>query len=98
MEQRSQEVNKVVSLEERRLASQPHMAGKAMCLACRHEWLAVAPIGEIVLDCPNCGLGKGVYKNICCPEKYWQCKCGCSHFFVTTDACICCLCGLGQKF
>lgn len=76
----------------------PHLQGTAICLDCKQEWEAVAPIGTIKLQCFSCMNYRGVWKNVCCPEKYWQCNCGCAHFFVNEDGCICCCCGLAQKF
>lgn len=40
----------------------PHFQGPALCLACRHEWHAVAPIGLHQFECPACGTLRGVWK------------------------------------
>lgn len=40
-------------------AFRPHLVGKATCLACSHEWTAVAPIGTLWLTCPECTLERG---------------------------------------
>ena len=37
----------------------PHLACKARCVACKHEWQAVAPLGTLELECPSCGLTRG---------------------------------------
>jgi len=34
----------------------PHVAGRARCLTCKHEWAAVAPIGMEWLECPECSV------------------------------------------
>jgi len=36
----------VVSLADARKARDPHIAGKAFCLACNHNWDAVWPMGD----------------------------------------------------
>lgn len=40
-------------------AQRPHVAGPAMCLRCEHEWVAVRPLGVVVLECPKCGAERG---------------------------------------
>lgn len=47
---------------EPREPDDPHAAGPAICLECRHEWVAVAPWGKLNFDCPACGTGKGVWR------------------------------------
>lgn len=37
------------------LTTLPWCTGKAECLACEHEWIAVWPLGANDLECPNCG-------------------------------------------
>ena len=37
----------------------PHLSGQARCVACKHEWAAVAPLGTLQLECPSCGLERG---------------------------------------
>lgn len=39
----------------------PHLQGAARCLACKHEWQAVAPVGATDLKCPSCACLRGVY-------------------------------------
>jgi len=41
----------------------PHMSGFAVCIACRHEWMAVVPVGVIDLQCPSCNLPRGQMMN-----------------------------------
>lgn len=73
-----------------------HIAGEAKCLACQHEWVAVAPVGCIGLECPKCGTERGVYKYPCLPhkeEKIWKCNCGNFLFVVTPAGYFCPNCG-----
>lgn len=51
---------KVINLEKARLERMPHSQGPVRCLGCRHEWHAVRPAGAVELECPKCGLLKGV--------------------------------------
>lgn len=82
------------------LSKTPHLAGEAICLACRYKWQAVCPVGYVTdFACPKCGLMKGCYNYNCAPETYWQCNCGCNHFFVSgTGSTLCAHCGLAQNF
>ena len=77
----------------------PHAQGPAICLGCNHKWVAVLPVGLIDMECPNCGLIKGVFKGLTLPSKtLWSCVCGCPHFFLNEDySFYCCLCGLEQS-
>lgn len=89
-------MGKVIDLSER----QPHMQGLAVCLACKHEWQGVSPIGVCDLECPECGLMKGVYYSNCLPDDkpIWTCNCGCHHFVLLESYFMCVHCGLGQVF
>lgn len=71
----------VISLAAARAERQPHWQGKAICLGCRHEWEAIAPMGTYTdLECAECGLFKGVTKHpFGCDEGdlEFRCTCGC---------------------
>lgn len=59
------------------LSKQPHLSGKAQCLKCKHEWIAVAPTGCVALECPECKLAHGVMWAMVLPpdgEGIWQCN------------------------
>lgn len=76
--------------------NQPHIEGKACCLQCLHQWQAVCEIGVIDLECPACGLMKGVWCGLAVPEYMWQCLCGCVHFYINQNGASCCNCGVTQ--
>ena len=78
----------------------PHITGLAKCLACKHEWQAVAPIGTVSLECPTCALDKGVFDAVTVPEvPILECACGCRHFFVRENWLVsCCLCGVSHRY
>ena len=50
-------MSNIIDLETARM---PHTSGPAMCIACNHEWIAVAPVGIVGFDCPSCGSARGI--------------------------------------
>lgn len=89
-------MGKVLDLQSR----QPHMAGHAQCLNCQYKWEAVAEIGTLRLECPECHTMKGVFRNLCDPSDsiVWFCECGNDLFIVGPNGCTCCVCGVRQVF
>lgn len=83
-------------------SKQPHLNGPVRCLHCKHEWEGVCEVGIISgLECPECGLRKGVFVALCCPgegHKYYQCNCGNAHFMIVEGFTICALCGVKHTF
>ena len=75
----------VVPLRPKHGTSNPHITGPARCLACRHEWTVVAPIGTTEFECPSCGTERGVMRYHIAAEdgqKVFRCTpCGSEHFF-----------------
>lgn len=71
----------VVSLAAAREERKPHWQGACVCLACRHEWEGVGPIGDHTgLDCPSCELPKGATKYLVGAQPgdlELLCDCGC---------------------
>lgn len=52
---------KVVDIRPKIEAKKPHLQGRAVCLACKHEWEAVTPVGcPDGLECPSCGTSRGI--------------------------------------
>lgn len=51
-------MGEVVELNAKR--RDPYLAGYAVCLACKHKWEFVAPVGSYELECPSCGSMRGV--------------------------------------
>lgn len=77
----------------------PHIAGNAHCIACLHKWVAVAPEGEVWLECPKCHCNKGLFKFPVSLEKpHWHCACGNNLFHLDQDSFYCPNCGLTQSF
>lgn len=83
---------------QRKEPEQPTLAGEARCLTCRHEWVAVAPVGTTWLECPECKCVKGVLKYKCLRDApLWTCACGNDLFHVTAEGVYCPNCGNWQK-
>lgn len=73
--------------------TEPTLQGPALCLSCRHEWRAVAPVGTTALQCPKCSRYWGIFRNMVEPDVAWTCKCGNQFFFLTPTGAMCCRCG-----
>ena len=80
----------IINLQKKR----PHMTGDALCLQCSYKWVAVAPIGFVELECPECGIWKGVFIGMTAPETVYQCECGNQHFYIDDHEAMCAKCGL----
>jgi len=93
---------KIISLAEKREEKMPHSSGVAICLDCKHEWAAVAPIidGFIVwLECPSCGLVRGRFKyQFERNGEQWKCACKNDLFNIKPEGCYCPNCGAWQQF
>jgi len=75
----------------------PHLSGPAMCLECGSEWHAIAPLGTVHLDCPECERRTGVLKHSVLPEYTVHCGCDNNLFYLTPDGCVCRKCGKIQE-
>lgn len=74
-------MSNVVDLAKAREEREPHLSGRAVCFACKHVWLAVAPVGTVYLQCPSCTMVKGALVNpVERDEPHWVCNCGNSFF------------------
>lgn len=82
-------------------ADDSHNSGKARCLDCTHEWVAVAPGGTTWLECPQCKTFKGRYLGPCQRAKgadHWHCACGNDLFHAMREGVYCPCCGEWQQF
>jgi hypothetical protein len=70
-----------------------HLSGEAICIHCKHEFVAVAPVGTINMTCPSCGTEKALFKHPCEPTVAWVCQCGCHIFMLSPQGVICYECG-----
>lgn len=70
--------------------------GTAHCRECGHSWTAQAPLGTIILECPECHTMKGVFDFGIYPATgaLWVCDCGCDLFRITDKAIYCWRCGV----
>lgn len=88
----------VVSLAEWREEHTPHLSGKAVCLSCKHRWVAVAPAGSLWLECPKCRHDWGRYvEHVQREGPHWHCACGNDLFYVTPEGSYCPMCGVWTK-
>lgn len=73
----------------------PHLSGEAKCIACSHDWVAIAPVGVMELECPKCEsmLGMFIWPTAPKSEKVWTCDCGCQLFYIVDDGNQCYRCG-----
>lgn len=82
---------KVINIADAR----PQLAGPARCLECRAEWIGIAPLGMVVLDCPKCGAQKGARLAMILKEgPHWVCVCGNGLFAINEAGAYCPNCGL----
>lgn len=75
----------------------PHTSGKTKCMSCQYEWVAVAPVGTTVFDCPKCGVSKGVSMGFALPEEFLVCQCGGYLFTLTRTGEVCANCGSERR-
>ena len=75
----------------------PHCHGDALCLDCKHEWVARATLPTEWLECPNCGLEKGRFKyTYVRGDVHWEGECGNDLFKITPQGIYCPNCGVWQ--
>ena len=80
---------------------EPHMSGKAHCIQCDHVWGAVAPVGTVFLECPECKTQKGRFVGHCAPDdgvEFRECNCGNQLFYLTREGHMCANCGTYQFY
>ena len=78
-------MGEVVTFAGRRNDDGPHCSGEAKCIACGHDWVAVAPVGVVHFECPSCSLMRGAFKHpIAAAEgdHVYLCACGSDNFFI----------------
>ena len=87
-------------VEFKRTPDDPHLQGPAQCLHCKHVWEAVAPAGEVCLECPACGLQRGTWNLVvhALTREHWACRCDCVVFAITPTGALCCKCGRKHSF
>ena len=69
-------------------AANTRLRGDAICLGCKHEWTALASIGESEFQCPKCTAKKGILKSFIDfrNESYYKCSnCDNPYFFVLAN-------------
>ena len=80
---------------------EPMATGEAFCIGCSYQWLAIAPLGTVQLECPACSSMKGIWK---WPHKpapgmlVRECNCGNQLFYLTPEGHCCANCGTYQCY
>lgn len=72
-------MTQVISLAQAREERKPHWTGTCKCIGCGHEYVGVAPLGVMFIDCPECGLPKGHPKHPFGAQEgdlFFRCVCG----------------------
>lgn len=92
MEESTREVvnDNLVLLDEHRPA--PHVTGRARCLTCKHEWVEVAPVGNTIFACSECG-HDGAMLGVVLVDPVYLCGCGCDLFRFSPSGAYCIHCG-----
>jgi hypothetical protein len=75
--------------------------GSAICIQCRHEWVAEAPKGVNALECPKCHTHKGLWKFPYEPAQGVMrrvCNCENDLFYILLDGHMCANCGTYQDY
>lgn len=91
----------VINLFKPRAESiEPTLAGPTVCMGCRHEWVAVAPVGTVTFRCPACELDKGVAAGFVlkAEEESFHCGCGGFLFVIHRSQTMCAACGERAAF
>lgn len=87
----------VVRLDQWKQENSPHTTGEAVCIACKHEWVSVCPVGHVWLECPSCGTSMGHMKfHVERGDTFWECNCGNNLFMRSPDGMYCVQCGEWQ--
>ena len=87
-------MTKVFDFAKAKQEREPHLSGKALCLNCKNQWQAVAPVGTLDLECPNCSLPQGRFMGLVeDPDPHWTCNCGNQFFHITQKRIYCVSCG-----
>ena len=76
--------------------AESHITGPAFCQACRHTWTAVAPVGTVHLECPQCKRDWGTFTHAVEPYEAWACNCGEHLFWLVPAGVMCRKCGAMQ--
>lgn len=95
----------IIHLHPTKDTNDRHASGEAFCLACKHTWVAVAPLPVHGLECPSCLAKRGQMKyemGTPAGEKAYTCNCGSYYFYIQVMGklpCILCAdCGTEHRF
>jgi predicted RNA-binding Zn-ribbon protein involved in translation (DUF1610 family) len=84
----------VLSFAAAKTEAEPYCSGWAKCAICHHRYVAVAPVGTWVFECPNCHYQRSFFEAQCeRDETHWECNCGNKLFCLTPKGMYCPNCG-----
>jgi hypothetical protein len=87
-------MSNVIDFGQARQEREPHVTGLAVCLNCKAEWSAVAPVGTFTFTCPECNTDHGVLKGtVLYGEEVFTCRCGCDLLRASRNNLYCAHCG-----
>lgn len=81
------------ALEAEDEGDERHINGEAHCHSCGHTWEAVAPVGSVELQCPECNRMWGLFSTPISPGIHWTCHCGEGLFYLRPEGAMCRACG-----
>lgn len=86
--------NTVVPFPTKKEPDVAYMTGPCICFKCKHEWVGRFPVGEHILECPNCGCD-GVMKGTVWSgdDSTWTCNCSSQLFRIDSKGPYCVNCG-----
>lgn len=89
----------IIEFPARASETEEWITGRVRCLACCNEWIGVAPAGTVGIECPRCGMEKGVFRNlpVRIEEPHYQCSCGSASFSITPRRVYCINCGRSHR-
>ncbi len=79
--------------------AKPHIQGPAICLACKHEYHCVIPVGAdpSKMECPACHSQRATFAtHIENSGAHWTCACGNHLFAITAKGVYCPCCSIWQ--
>jgi hypothetical protein len=94
-------VSNIIPLFQPREEKIPQSQGEAFCIQCGREWQAVAPVGTVQLECPDCKTMKGLFRFPFAPadgQLVRECDCGNQLFYLTPEGHMCANCGTYQSY
>jgi len=90
--------NKIIDLQKAKDERTPHLSGKARCLTCHYDFVAVMPVGCQTVTCSKCGHDAHMLGEVVTNGDQWRCT-SCRWFLFRVDrhSIYCPKCGQYQR-